>query len=604
MSITLTVAEDAYLGNAQFVVDIDGMLAGGIQTATTLHNSGQWQTISLNDLLAPGAHTVKVTFLKDAYGGSASMDRNLYVGSVSMGGLTDTLGTELKSTGNSVTANFSIPAASTVPSTPVLTAGTPPPVPTTAAPAPATINSVAPPAAIPSTTDTGAGLTLTVAEDAYLGNAQFTVAVDGKQVGGIQTATTLHNSGQWQTISLNNLLAPGAHTVKVTFLKDAYGGSASMDRNLYVGSVSMGGLTDTLGTELKSTGNSVTANFSIPAASSTPSAPVLTAGTPPPATTTPVVGTTPPPTKGVSLLGVNLSGAEYGDPVTGVLGHTYTYPTNGEIDYFASLGMNVVRIPIQWQRLQPVQNGPLDQTQLACLDGIVAHAATQGVKVLIDAHNYGIAFGSDIGSAGTPNASFANFWSQMATHFKNDPNVVFDIMNEPHDQTATQWAASAQAAVTAIRATGATQEILVSGSEWDGGSSWISSGNAAALVNIQDPANNLGYEVHEYFDTAATGTSTMVVSPTIGPERLADITQWAEEYGKKLFLGEVGAGSDPTSLTALSNTLNYINANSSVWQGATYWAAGPWNSNYMFSANPQNGHEAPQAAVLAAAVHH
>jgi hypothetical protein len=42
-------------------------------------------------------------------------------------------------------------------------------------------------------------------------------------------------------------------------------------------------------------------------------------------------------TSGVQLLGVNLSGAEYGNPATGVLNYDYTYPTTSEIDYFASL---------------------------------------------------------------------------------------------------------------------------------------------------------------------------------------------------------------------------------------------------------------------------
>ena len=51
---------------------------------------------------------------------------------------------------------------------------------------------------------TGAGsdmLVVKVSEDAYLGNAQFTVAVDGKQLGGTFTATTLHSSGGSQALA-------------------------------------------------------------------------------------------------------------------------------------------------------------------------------------------------------------------------------------------------------------------------------------------------------------------------------------------------------------------------------------------------------------------
>ncbi len=304
---------------------------------------------------------------------------------------------------------------------------------------------------------------------------------------------------------------------------------------------------------------------------------------------------------GVQLLGVNLSGAEYGNPVTGRLNYDYVYPTTSEIDYFASLGLNTIRIPVAWQRLQPAQDGPLSATQLAQLDTLVAYAASKGVTVDIDLHNYGAGFGAEVGSAQTPDSSFANFWSQIAEHYKNAPNVIFGLMNEPNAQTPAAWAVAAQDAVNAIRATGAAQEILVSGSDWDTASSWVSSGNAATVGEITDPLNNVVFEVHQYFNPGSTGTSTAVVSPEIGPQSLASITQWAAANGRKLFLGEFGAGSDPASLTALGNTLNYLNANAGVWQGGTYWAGGPWLGNYMFSADPQNGAEAPQTAVLAAA---
>jgi endoglucanase len=64
---------------------------------------------------------------------------------------------------------------------------------------------------------------------------------------------------------------------------------------------------------------------------------------------------------------------------------------------------------------------------------------------------------------GTSNASFANFWGQVATAFRDYPNIIFGLMNEPHDQTATQWIGSANAAMSAIRAAGANQMVLVPG---------------------------------------------------------------------------------------------------------------------------------------------
>ena len=84
---------------------------------------------------------------------------------------------------------------------------------------------------------TGSGpdtLALQVSEDAWNGNAQFTVSVDGTQIGGIQTTTASHAAGQTQTFNVLGTFAAGSHTATVNFLNDAYGGSPTTDRNLYV----------------------------------------------------------------------------------------------------------------------------------------------------------------------------------------------------------------------------------------------------------------------------------------------------------------------------------------------------------------------------------
>ena len=203
-----------------------------------------------------------------------------------------------------------------------------------------------------------------------------------------------------------------------------------------------------------------------------------------------------------------------------------------------------------------------------------------------------------MGSAGTPDSALADFWGKMATHFASSPNVMFDVMNEPHAQTAAQWAVAAQGAVDAIRGAGATQEILVSGTGWDEGKDWTSSGNAAAMGSVTDSGHNMAFEVHQYFDDGS-GTSTAVASPTVGPDRLADVTAWAKATGNQLFLGEFASGADAASTTALANTLDYLKANSGTWQGGSYWGAG-WQDGYMFNPDPSHGVASAQAGVLAA----
>jgi hypothetical protein len=87
---------------------------------------------------------------------------------------------------------------------------------------------------------------LSISEDAYAngdgtsdtqGDAAFTVSVDGKQLAGTFFATASHASGASQTFTFKGNWEPGAHTVAVSFLNDAYGGTASTDRNLYVNDI-------------------------------------------------------------------------------------------------------------------------------------------------------------------------------------------------------------------------------------------------------------------------------------------------------------------------------------------------------------------------------
>jgi endoglucanase len=303
------------------------------------------------------------------------------------------------------------------------------------------------------------------------------------------------------------------------------------------------------------------------------------------------------------LVGVNLAGAEFGTPnhVPGVFGTDYIYPTHTEVDYYAAKGMSVVRLPFLWERLQHSENGPLDGAELARLDDVVNYTTGKGLKIEIEPHNYGYGFGALIGSVQTPNAAFADLWGKLAFHYQSNPSVIFGLMNEPHDQPASEWLGSANAAIAAIRAAGASQEILVPGSYWDGAWTWTTSDNAAVIgTGVQDPAHNFAFEVHQYLDADGSGTHAGVVSAEIGVERLTAITQWAEATSHRLFLGEVGVATDQTSLTALDRMLSYMQQHTDVWQGVTYWAGGPWwdTPPYMFSIEPQNGVDKPQMAIL------
>ncbi|MFT8247335.1 Calx-beta domain-containing protein [Roseomonas sp. BN140053] len=92
----------------------------------------------------------------------------------------------------------------------------------------------APVLAVTNTVGSGADtLLLRLSEDAYQGHAQFTIKVDGVQVGSVQTVAAAHAAGQTETLAVRGDWGLGNHTVSVTFLNDLQN-SAGGDRNLYL----------------------------------------------------------------------------------------------------------------------------------------------------------------------------------------------------------------------------------------------------------------------------------------------------------------------------------------------------------------------------------
>lgn len=212
-TIDLKMSEDAWDGNAQFIVSVDGVAQGGSLTALATHATGQDQDFLLLGNWGTGTHQVTIDFLNDAWGGSSAQDRNLYLDAASFNG-TVTSG-----------ATLALPTDGTR----AMDVGT---------------------GALP-TISIGSGadmLVLKVSEDFWNGNALFTVRVDGVQVGGTLTALASHAAGQDQSVLVEGNWGAGSHTVAVSFLNDAWGGSAAQDRNLYVDGATYDGAVQAAGT--------------------------------------------------------------------------------------------------------------------------------------------------------------------------------------------------------------------------------------------------------------------------------------------------------------------------------------------------------------------
>jgi hypothetical protein len=65
---------------------------------------------------------------------------------------------------------------------------------------------------------------------------------DGTQIAGPTGVVVAHSSGAFEDFTYNGNFGVGApHTVAVHFLNDAWGGTATTDRNLYIGGIDFNG---------------------------------------------------------------------------------------------------------------------------------------------------------------------------------------------------------------------------------------------------------------------------------------------------------------------------------------------------------------------------
>jgi len=293
-------------------------------------------------------------------------------------------------------------------------------------------------------------------------------------------------------------------------------------------------------------------------------------------------------------LGVNLAGAEFKD-----IGGRWHWPSLDNLGYYLAKDFNVYRVPFKWRRLQPDLQGPLDDAALAGLDQIVSTATAAGAVVLLDAHDYGRRNDQVIGDVGSTVTAeiFADFWGRMATRYKANGLVWYNLMNEPHDQNAESNIRAQNAACAAIRAAGARSKVLFSGTAWTGAHSWLTTANAVATLQMVDPLNNFAFDAHQYLDRGYGGGSLEAI-PGIGARVLQAITGWARQNHKQIFIGEFASGLTPPSLKELDDLLNFMVTHKDVFIGATYFAGGGTWGKGMGSADPVDGVDKPQTLLM------
>ncbi|POX46162.1 cellulose-binding protein [Streptomyces sp. Ru71] len=229
------------------------------------------------------------------------------------------------------------------------------------------------------------------------------------------------------------------------------------------------------------------------------------------------------------LLGVNRSGGEF----MCVQGYgIWDGPVDdAAIKAIADWKANAVRIPLNeecWLGLSDVKPEYAGANYIGAVKELVDRVKAHGMTPIVELHwTYGQYTGNSAGCSDVhatcqkpmPDAQYTpSFWSSVASTFKNDPAVVFDLFNEPYPDRATSTTAQAwqcwrdggscpgigyevagmQDLVDAVRATGAKNVIMLGGLAYSNDlSQWLT-------YKPTDPAGNLAAAYHVYnFNTCA-----------------------------------------------------------------------------------------------------
>lgn len=230
------------------------------------------------------------------------------------------------------------------------------------------------------------------------------------------------------------------------------------------------------------------------------------------------------------LRGVNLAGAEFGAPSTalksprfsssrpGRPGSDYAYPRWETWQYLVGRGVGLVRLPIRWERLQPRLGRALDPAEVARLEQALTDAASAGVRVVLDVHNYAGYYLPEgqggrrvsLGSRDLALTSLADLWRRLVAELDEHPAVVaWDLMNEPTGmpgrtvrQQAELWEKASTAAAAAIRAAGSKKVIAVPGYRFSAVRTWQTMHPRPWVPASLGP---VVYEAHQYFDDDGSG---------------------------------------------------------------------------------------------------
>ena len=289
----------------------------------------------------------------------------------------------------------------------------------------------------------------------------------------------------------------------------------------------------------------------------------------------------------VRLRGINRSGLQYAwlPDFLGSVGLT-----EDDMEQIVNVwGANIVRIPFNQEMVLPPEGFDRNEydpdAYLTALDTVIERAARRGAYTLLDLQwlNHKTVRGIDNNGqpnfvAPLPNLKSLEVWPKLGLRYREEPAVLFDIFNEPHDPLPND-----RLPLLGINDVGVTFEIRsrkVTMKEWQ---PWarelvlaIRTVHPDALIFV--PGINWAYNLEGH---PLPGMDGLVYSTHVYKDKAPDEDSWEDAFGElaenvPVFAGEWG-GDDTQWGQALAD---YLEKNTVGW---TAWS---WNNDPFLIQQP------------------
>jgi len=279
------------------------------------------------------------------------------------------------------------------------------------------------------------------------------------------------------------------------------------------------------------------------------------------------------------LSGINRSGLEYTYPTDAGWLSAARFTLEEVREIIVNWGANVLRVPFNQKWALTGANGHSAEEYLASLDQVITWAAEVGAYTVLDLqwldtetiYGHVKQQGREMENhvPPLPNADSIKLWRTLAARYRNEPAVLFDLLNEPHHPiaddpyplllmgadgkvseteqgyvTAGDWVRWAEYLIREIRAIRPEGIILVGGVDW---------GFDLRDVRLQAP--NIVYSAHIYSNRKPTDWSRAI-------ERNAEAP---------VFIGEWGGGDQDLKFgQTLARQMRRLGLGWCAWSWADY----------------------------------